>query len=204
MAIIALPASVRIARAQWTLDRPAQINRGAYTGRRQVVANPWHGRWTASVSLAPIIGEANARAWRAFLAKAKGQINTFRLPMTEGSQSSLVTGVVSSTSVAYTAGAGATTMLVAVPGGTTGGMLAGMFVTVNDQPLLLTADAVLDPGTGNILIQFEPPLRAAVTLGTAIETRNPTCLVAMADSASGWSVEKGQVYGFEFTAEEAF
>lgn len=91
MAIIALPPSVRIRHIEWSLDRPAQINRSPYSGARKVVANPWHGRWTARVELAPIIGEANVRAWRGFLASLKGQINTFLVPAIEGPQHALGT-----------------------------------------------------------------------------------------------------------------
>lgn len=86
MTIVAMPASVRVQRVRWQLDRPAQVNRSAYTGARRVVANPWHGKWSASAEIVPIVGEANVRAWRAFLASLKGQINTFQLPATEGPQ----------------------------------------------------------------------------------------------------------------------
>lgn len=86
MANIPLPSSVRIRRVEWRLDRPGQANVSAWTGKRTVVSNPWHGKWSAQVELAPIIGEANVRAWRATLAKLKGVINTLQLPATEGPQ----------------------------------------------------------------------------------------------------------------------
>jgi hypothetical protein len=76
---IAFPAGAKIRRVSWSLDRPAQVNRSAYTGARRVVANPWHGKWSARVELSTIVGEGNVRPWRAFLAKLKGQINTFGL-----------------------------------------------------------------------------------------------------------------------------
>lgn len=87
MGIIPLPATARFAKkVSWSLDRPAQVNRSAWTGRRQVIANPWHGKWSASVELVPIIGEPAVRLWRAFLARLKGQVNSFELPATEGPQ----------------------------------------------------------------------------------------------------------------------
>jgi hypothetical protein len=137
MAIITMPASVRIQRIDWRLDRPAQVNRSAYTGARQVVGQPGQARWSASVALSPIIGETNVLAWRAFLAKLKGQINTFRLIAVEGSQ----TG---STPLSGGASAGAVTLtsygwLPASSG--TVLLAAGRMLTISDQLVVLTADA---------------------------------------------------------------
>lgn len=86
MAIIPMPASVRIKTIEWLLSRPAQVNRSHWTGRDQVVADPWHGRWSAEAELAPIVGAAGMLAWRSFLAKVKGRINPFRLVAVEAPQ----------------------------------------------------------------------------------------------------------------------
>lgn len=85
MAIITWP-SLGIREISWTLDQPAQVNRSAYTGARSVAANPWHGKWSAKVTLATMQGEASFLAARAFFASLQGQVNTFALPATEGPQ----------------------------------------------------------------------------------------------------------------------
>lgn len=202
MTIVTFPPTARIADIKWNLDRPAQVNRSAYTGRRKVMADPWHGRWTAEIELAPIVGEAGILAWRSFLAQLRGQANVFRLRANEKAQPvSINTGIIVSGSGAA---AGSTSMFTVnwvSPGMTVA--KAGMMITVNDQLCVLTADVVSNEHQG-ATVQFEPPLRAAAALGTAVEVVNPTALVALASSTAGWSVAKGQVYGIRLSVEEAF
>jgi hypothetical protein len=203
MAVIPLPTASRFAKhIEWTLDRPAQVNRSAWTGHVQVLATPWQGRWSAKVDLVPIIGEANVRLWRSFLARLKGQVNTFRLPATEGLQSAIAHAT-----VAATAAAGATSLALANAdaAGVAIALLDGHMVTVNDQLLQLVGDGVFNGGTGQTTITFEPPLRAAATAATAVETRAPTCLVALTGTSVGWSADPGKIYTIgSLTVEERF
>lgn len=199
MAVIALPASVRVANIAWTLDRPAQVNRSQWTGKDQVVTNPWHGRWAADVELAPIVGEANVLAWRAFLTGLKGRVNTFRLPAVERDQYPADTIVVS-----ILAAAGASTVNSGGwPASTANLMLAGQMITLNDQLNVLTAN-VSSNGSGFADMTLAVPLRTAAAVNTPIIVRKPTALVAMANSVSGWSVDRGQVYGIKFNVEERY
>lgn len=187
MAIFDWPDEIGIQGTEWTLDRPAQINRSDYTGKRRVVANPWHGKWSVRVQLAPVGTGVKARTLKAFFASLKGQVNTFRLPATEGEQEHLPAAT-----VAVTAAQGATSMTIA------GAFLQpGHMATVNDQLLQIIESA-------GAVITFEPPLRQQATAATAIETGNPTCLMAMADSQVGWQVELGPFYRSSFDAEEVF
>ena len=187
MTIIALPRTSRfIRKIDWSLDRPAQINVSGYTGKRTVVANPWHGKWRARIDMAPIVGEANILAWRAFFGQLRGEINTFRLPAAEAAQNGN-SGVTASATAA-----GAQSMTIS---GAATAIKAGQFVTVNDQLLLVTSVA------GSVL-SFEPALRVAVASGGAVETANPTCLVSLVGSRAGWSVDVGQSYSMSFDVEE--
>lgn len=188
MTAIPLPSSVRIRHVEWSLDRPAQVNRSPYTAKRTVVAEPWHGLWRGKVELAPIIGETNFRPWRAFLAKLQGQINTFQLPATEGPQNSNVGVTVSST-----AAQGAKTMSIS---GAATPLLAGQYFTVNHQLCCCTADQ------SGAVLSFEPPLRQQATAGTVVVTSRPYALVALDDSAFAWSVDPGTLYGLQFGVEE--
>lgn len=187
MAVIAWPDGVNIRAIEWVLDRPAQINRSDYTGARRVTANPWHGKWSAKLEIAPIVGEQNIWKFKAFLAALRGPVNTFRLPATYGAQSGLPAATVTTT-----AAKGAVTMsLTGVQ------MQAGQMATVNDQ--LLQIISVADAA-----ITFEPPLRAQATSGTAVEVGNPTCLVSLVDSAVALSAEPGVIYSAAFDVEEVF
>lgn len=181
MATISFPAAAKIRSIRWELERPAQVHTSGYTGRRVVVADPWHGRWRATFELAPIVGQDNFLAWRAFMAALRGQINTFRLPATEKPQngSGLVT---------VSGAAGATTITLGAA------VAAGDFITVNNQMVVAT--------TSGSSPTIEPALRVAAS-GSA-EIGNPYCLVSMSDPRVGWSVEPGQLYGAAFSVEEAF
>jgi hypothetical protein len=196
MAIVALPAGVRIASASWTLDRPAQVHLSAYTGRRKVMADPWHARWSAEIELAPVVGEAHILAWRAFLAALRGQVNSFRLPAAEQEQSAaspLTNGpqVAGSIEIATRAWPPSATALK-----------AGQMFTLSDQLCIVKVDAVSDT-FGNAQIQFEPPLRTGAADGQALVVGRPTALVSLTSSSAGWSVGPGQLYGARFSVEEA-
>src|SRR4051812_26519175 len=83
----------------WTLDQPAQVNSSQWTGKRSVMANPWHGKWTARVELSTKQGDAAFRAARAFFTQLKGQVSTFHLPAVEQAQNAN-TGVTVNTTAA--------------------------------------------------------------------------------------------------------
>lgn len=197
MAIVAVPAALKVRRATWRLVRPAQVNRSGYTGRRKVVAAPWHGRWEGSIETAPL-ALADAQAVRGFLAAMRGQVNTCRLRATESGTS---TGTAIKVYLAQSAGITTLNSYGWQPNSTVA--KAGAMFTVNDQLCILTADAV-SGGTGIAALSFEPPLRTAPAGDTVIEAGAPTALVALAESAFEWSADLGPVYQFSFNVEEHF
>lgn len=195
MAVITVPASLRIASIAWDLEREAQVNRSQWSGSEQVIANPFLSRWYAKVELTPILGEANVLAVRAFLGQLKGRLNSFRLIAVENAQTPAGSPTVNSS-----ASAGATSL--AVTGFPSGTFNAGRFITVNNQLLMVTTDTSLSGGAGTL--PLHAPLRQAATAGTAIEARYPYALMALADSITGWSVGKGQLYGVSLSCEERY
>lgn len=197
MAVIAMPASVRIAEIEWEMDDPAQVNRSQWSGTDQVIDDVWYSRWSAKAMLAPILGEANVLDWRAFLALVKGRKNSFRLIAVENAQ--IGTGFTTLVSGSHAQGATS----LAVSGFPAGTFAKGRFVTVNDQLLMVTSAATISGG-GTGTLTLHTPLRAAAANGTAIEARYPTAHVALASSARGWSVGKGQLYGISLEVEERF
>ena len=188
MAFITAP-TLKIRSIQWTLDRPAQANVSQWTGRRTLIANPWHGKWSAKVELSPLVSEANVRAVRSFLARCKGSLNTFRMFATETAQNAN-----SGVTVTSTVAAGVTSFAIS---GAATTLKDGQFVTVNGQLLQLTAD---QSGT---TLTFEPPLRQQATAATKVVTSRPYDLVYMTNSQSGWGVGAGQLYSIGFEVEEA-
>jgi hypothetical protein len=198
MAVIAIPSALKIRSVSWTFDRPAQVNRSQWTGRDQVIANPWFGRWAAETEIAPV-QDADAAALRAFLAQMEGRINTCRLPAVVTEQFGAGFTV---TVTGAGAAAGATSVpLTGLPPSTT--ILAGRMLTINDQ-LLITTAAMATNGSGAATATVEPPLRAAAPAATAVEARNPTALVALAESSVSWSMDLGPVHGFSLSFEERF
>lgn len=198
MAVIPTPAALKIRGIAWRLFSPAQVNRSAWTGRRQVVTQPGHARWTAEAEIA-LLAEADAFAMRAFMMKLKGQINTFRLEAVEQDQTT-----VTSLTVSGGASGGATSVTTSAswPASTTV-LRAGQMLTINDQLLALTSDVVSN-ATGGSTMTFEPPLRMAAAAGAPIEVRRPTALVALSEPEIGWAVELGPHYSFALSVEEVF
>jgi hypothetical protein len=186
MAIIPVPASLKINAMEWTLHRPAQINRSEYTGRRQVVANPWHARWSGNIEIAAV-KENDARGIRAFLLALKGQINTFRLSVVPETQSSDT----------VTAGVDATAGAVSLSMNGWTNVAIGHFFSVNDELHVVTSIA-------GSTIGFQPPLRNAVASGSSVKVDRPTLLVALAEAEVSWGINLGPVHTFGFSVEEAF
>jgi hypothetical protein len=192
MSLVTAP-TFAIKEISWFLDQPAQVNRGTYSGARQVVSNPWHGKWRASVTLKTEQGEANFRTMRGFLTSLLGQVNTFLLPATEGNQG------LSDTTASAGASQGATTISLASSPAIKAGMMGTVVLPSGNQQLVMfTADA---SGATNT---FRPALREAVSIGATVKLASPVCHVALSNSEYGWNVATWRLYGIQFDVEEAF
>lgn len=192
MVLITPPAALPLRRVQWSLRQPHQVNRSGWTGRRQVSTTTGAAMWACSAEFVPIVGQLNARQWRGFFTALNGQVNHFPVPMVERAQHSLAEVTVLS------GNAGANQLTLSAHRN----LEMGDFVTVKlaggtYQSLCLTGDQI-----GGV-ITFMPPLRenAATGAGSA-ETRIPFAHVALVDDAVEFAVDRGQQYGFSFSAEE--
>lgn len=88
MAIIDLPAS-GFSRIDWTLPFPReQMNESEFTTAIQTIQLPGTDRWRAQLVRDRITGETEFQPWRAFLFKAQGSLNSFRVRATVGAQHS--------------------------------------------------------------------------------------------------------------------
>lgn len=187
MALITTP-TIRLAKIEWSLGRPAQINTSAMLGERTIATTPWHGKWRAKVELAEMSSEAEFAPYRSFLVRCCGPIHTFQLPATVEAQNGN-----SGVTVGSTAAVGAVSMSLS---GAATAMLEGQMVTVGGQLLQITA-------VSGSTITFEPPLRAQASAGAAVETANPYATVHLSASQIGWSIAPWRRFSSSFSVEEA-
>jgi hypothetical protein len=197
MAIVALPASPGLAEIVWTQAQPTQVNKSEFTSRRRVTILPAAPRWTASVRVVPILGEAAVRPWRSFFAKLQGQAGQFRLIAVEGPQ---ITGVAVQVDGASQAG---TTIATKGWGAAGLKLREGCLFTLDDQLITLTADVVAD-GTGKAILTSAVPVRISPANNAPVEVSLPYGLMSMVDDARPITAGKGQQYTIEFACEESF
>lgn len=196
MATVTFPSTPKPNGMSWRLVMPAQTNVSEWTGRRQTIASG-RGWWECQLSLPPIVGTTNVNAWRAFIAKSRGKANDFQIPVDPTAQSSAVaTPLVNGASQT-----GRTLNTDGWPVSSTV-LVAGQFVTINNQLLQLTEN-VTSNGSGVATLTFEPPIRTAPSDNAAIEFRNPYCLMYMVEEPT-LSVENGYVYSLSLNLRESF
>ncbi|MBB4611602.1 hypothetical protein [Sphingomonas yabuuchiae] len=198
MSLIVMPGQPVASNIDWTIDQPAQVNRGEFTGKRRVTLLTAAPRWYATVSLPPILGEDAALAWRAFVVDCDGIANRFKVIACERDQ-------VADNPVVVVDGSGQGGRMLRVRGwGSAGTKLRrGHFVTVNEQLLSVQADVVVG-ADGRASIAVKPYIRIATTDGAPVEVKRPYAVMAMSDPKNGWKVGIGQNYGVSFNCEEAF
>lgn len=196
MATITYPSTPRPQGMAWRLVMPAQTNVSDWTGRRQTLASG-RGWWEAQITFPPIVGTTNINAWRSFIAKSRGKANDFQVPVDPTAQSS-------ATATPLVNGAGQTGRTLATDGWPTSTtvLVAGQFVTINNQLLQLTEN-VTSNGSGVATLTFEPPIRTAPSDNAAIEFKNPFCLMYLVEEPT-LSVETGYVYSLSLNLRESF
>lgn len=196
MATITYPSTPKANSMSWRLVMPSQTNASEWTGRRQTIASG-RGWWECQIVLPPIVGTTNVNAWRSFVAKARGRANDFQIPVDPTAQSA-------SASTPLVNGASQTGRTLATDGWpvSTTVLVAGQFVTINNQLLQLTEN-VTSNGSGVATLTFEPPIRVSPADNAAIEYNNPYCLMYFVEEPT-LSVENGYVYSLSLNLRESF
>jgi len=196
MATVTFPSTPKPNGMSWRLVMPAQTNVSEWTGRRQTIASG-RGWWECQLSLPPIVGTSGVNAWRSFIGKSRGKANDFQVPVDPTAQSS-------ATATPLVNGAGQTGRTLNTDGWPTSTtvLVAGQFVTINNQLLQLTEN-VTSNGSGVATLTFEPPIRTAPSDNAAIEFKNPYCLMYMVEEPT-LSVENGYVYTLSLNLRESF
>lgn len=142
-------------------------------------------RWKLAVASNRQLSDVQLAIWQPMLLKLRGNVNHLALwdvvhPVPLGTMRGTMT-------VSGTPAAGATTVTI-----TAGGGQAGTTLKANDwlqfgsgltsQLVNLTADATAD-GSGIITVTFEPPLRLALSNGSAVTWDHPVANYKMVNSS---------------------
>ena len=196
MALVTPPETLPIKRIQWQLRTANQVNRSGWTGRRQVSTSQPNGAvFACSAEFKPQRTQATARKWRGFFASLNGTVNHFPVIAVESVQHTGAETTIASGS------AGANTLELA---GGTPSLQYGDMMTVKLSDGTYQLVCLTAPISG-VTVTFMPPLRASAATGAgSVETVLPFAHVALDDAVVEWAVEPGQIYGFSFTATEAF
>ena len=166
---------VSVSESPFTLDTQTHVHQGA--------------KWEAEVSLPPL-SHAEARSVEAFIIALKGQSGTFYFgnPL---HTSTISNGAVSSAAIraeTFELSSGAS---VALP--------AGTYFELNNYLYIVTEDKAANEATLN----FQPPLRIAVSSAQAIKYNLPKSTWRMTSNEIGWSINEASMYGFTFACCEA-
>jgi len=165
---------VAIAESPFTLDTQVYTHQGA--------------RWEAEISLPPLT-HAEAKSIEGFIVGLKGREGTFTFgnPL---DTSTLSNNTVSSAVIraeSFTLGSG------------TAAVSAGTYFELNNFLYLVTSDKA----AGATTLNFQPPLRSAVTSSLVVKYNLPTTTWRMSANDVGWSINEASIYGFSFSCVEA-
>lgn len=174
----------------------AQTNRAELSGSRQTV-DLGYSWWVATVTTARMSAE-DARRWRLFFGRVRGPVNSFRLPVVGDDQHAG-----SFTVRAVGAWAGYALDCDGWPPSATT-LLAGDYVTVGDQLMVLDADVTANAG-GVATLAFHSPLRGVVADNTVIATKRPHLLATLPENSPALGLGLARLQeGFSFDALEAY
>ena len=165
---------VAVAESPFTLDTQVYTHQGA--------------RWEAEISLPPLT-HAEAKSIEGFIVGLKGREGTFTFgnPL---DTSTLSDNTVSSAAIraeSFTLGSG------------TAAVSAGTYFELNSFLYLVTSDKA----AGATTLNFQPPLRSAVTSSLVVKYNLPTTTWRMSANDFGWSINEASIYGFSFSCVEA-
>ena len=172
--------SMRLRRVVAVVESPFTLDTQVYTHQG--------ARWEAEISLPPLT-HAEAKSIEGFIVGLKGREGTFTFgnPL---DTSTLSDNTVSSAAIraeSFTLGSG------------TAAVTAGTYFELNNYLYCVTSDKA----AGATTLNFQPPLRSAVTSSLVVKYNLPKSLWRMSSNDVGWSINEASIYGFAFSCEEA-
>ena len=179
--------SVGIQSMSMRLRRVVAVSESPFTLDTQVYTHQG-ARWEAEISLPPLT-HAEAKSIEGFIVGLKGREGTFTFgnPL---DTSTLSDNTVSSAAIraeSFTLGSG------------TAAVSAGTYFELNNYLYLVTSDKA----AGATTLNFQPPLRSAVTSSLVVKYNLPTTTWRMSANDVGWSINEASIYGFSFSCVEA-
>jgi len=182
MIILTLPVHIKPNSQEWGQQSNTRVFRSQFTSAIQTLQSPG-ALWMCRYSY-PSMNKDNARLFKAFLAKLRGQTNRFKaIDFT-------FTGVVAS--VTATASVGANVAVLSGPVSA----VAGNYVTIGGEFKMIVEDS---SGTS---ITIEPPFRDAHAAAAA-DFENPSCLMVINEDSVKWLDGLCDRTILEFSATEA-
>ena len=172
--------SMRLRRVVAVSESPFTLNTQVYTHQG--------ARWEAEINLPPLT-HAEAKSIEGFIIGLKGREGTFTFgnPL---DTSTLSNNTVSSAAIraeSFTLGSG------------TAAVSAGTYFELNNHLYCVTSDKA----AGATTLNFQPPLRSAVTSSLLVKYNLPTTTWRMASNEVSWSINEASIYGFAFSCVEA-
>lgn len=223
MPLITIPSGVSVRPVQHLRLRTRTASPGpGLDGRRQWLSREsrvWVGAWQVLGGWTP--GATAWGGWLAFLDDVRGPLNTFvlpvprygRTPFAAAGETLFVTdgsgGFLHDDVSGFVMGAGNPTVTTNTPAGATVLAMTGLTGEVLRVDAGFSIDSFYYRVAANSpagTIRINPPLRAAVTAGAAIEVGAPTIRVRFSDDAAAARAHAFDAVGGAYTieAEEAF
>jgi hypothetical protein len=205
MTTIAFPTLSRAAPSsmEWKLESNTQVFSSPLDGSMYTAELPG-ARWAFTIAF-PSLQESDAALLQAFLAKLRGQANSFTmhnwarpLPRGTGAGTPLVNN---SSGSPLTSQIGGTLITNGWTVGST--MKAGDYFGVNSELKMCVADSTAD-GSGNMVLTFEPPLRNSPAHAAPITVTRPTAVFLSTEPRAGWGNTPGGFSSFSLQGMEIF
>mgnify|MGYP000849790253 CR=1 FL=1 len=201
MATYAMPTTIYPSRARFGLVTNTRSFVSPLSGAIQTTAMSG-ARWTATYHYPPMT-HAQSGEFLAFLISLQGSENRFYawdpLHKIKGNRGALggtplVDGASASGSTIATDGWPNNTLV----------LKKGDYFTVNNELKMVTADETSD-GSGDLTINFEPPLRSSPSNNAGLTVSGATCIMMLVDdNQTIWDQSNIENYGLTFTGIEAF
>lgn len=191
-----LPSTPAPKLSGWRLKRVTAASTSPFTGRQQTYEHPY-ALWETEITL-PAMKRAKAAEWQAFLMMCHGQSGTFWLgdPDAKTARGGATGGLVN--------GGGQTGYTINVRGlGANLGALPGDWLQIGERLYMVVLAHLGSPG-GTATFTIEPALKVSPPDGAAVIMTNPRGLFRMQSSDLGWDADQASIYGFSFSAIEAF
>ena len=180
--------SVGIQKIDMRLKRAVAVSESPFTFNTQTYLHQG-ARWECEVTLPPL-SYSEARSIEAFIVGLIGQSGTFTFGHPLHNTAGIAVGLSNAAAIRATEITG---------GSNSSAVSAGTYFQLGDYLYIATEDKA----QGGNALKFEPPLRQAISAGTACDFTLPKSLWRMSNNDVGWSTDAASMYGFTFAMVEA-